>query len=369
MPSVRAIGSAGSLRAISYEDTRAAQPPIPITVATHPPLQQPNGITGVRKSKFLPDQLWLLRNARSKLYNDDRRDSGLAPSSSTVRDSRTTLSTDFESSRSLQNSPLLPQDSTPEDGTECTPTAPKTCDAPSYDRTGIPSVPQAPLLGIVTEIPTGSFDDLTLPGQVEFSSRGSMLIGGRKARNANGSVHAKPVRSRKQSVHLSPPTSTVPNRILSADEAILSNKIRSMYEDRTDQKPHGNESPPDTQDQETESSQHRTSVPNPSGSGAIPGDSTIGAASSAQDSRSPPAASRDLQSLIWEEEELAGGIEDWKNVGSGDVDRYGFIVPSQASQDSSLNSVQSKPRDPHVCRESLPFYNWLRKLRDGVVAK
>ncbi|KAL8721617.1 MAG: hypothetical protein Q9225_001741 [Loekoesia sp. 1 TL-2023] len=332
MPSVREARSAGSLRAVPYEDTRSAQPPIPIT--------------GFQNSKFPPDQPWLPRNARSKLYDDDRRDSGLAPSSSTARDSRTTFSTDFESSRSLQNSPLFPQESTPEGGTELTPAAPKTCDAPNHDCNRIPPVPQTPFLGIVTEIPTGSFDDLSLPGQVEFSSRGSMLIGGRKARNTNGSVHAKPVRSQKQSVHLSPPTSTVPKRILSADEAMLSNKVRSMYEDRADRKLEGDESPPDAQDQEAESSQHRSSIPTPSRSGDSRGDSTTGVASSTKDLRSPPATSKDLQSLIREEEELAGGIEDWKNIDSGDVDRYGFIIPSQASQASSLSSVQSKPRDP-----------------------
>lgn len=54
----------------------------------------------------------------------------------------------------------------------------------------------------------------------------------------------------------------------------------------------------------------------------------------------------DILSVLREEKELAGGIEDWDNVSVDDVDRYGFIIPSQPSADSSLNSLPSRLRDP-----------------------
>ncbi|KAI4142328.1 MAG: hypothetical protein L6R39_004981, partial [Caloplaca ligustica] len=335
MPPVRLVRSVESLRAVSYDDTTAAQPPIPVTAATPPSLSPLH-------SKLSPDQQWLPRKVRSNLRDDSRRDSGLAPSSSTARDSRTTISTDIDSSRSIRNSPSLPQLSTPGDSVLSIPTTPKRCRTPPLHDSDIPPVPQMPFVGLVTEIPTGSLDDLTSPDHIEFSKRGSMLIGGRKARrDTNASFHPRPVRSRKPSVHLSSPTSTVPKRILSADEEMLSSKVRAMYEGATDddsetasvrQLDNGDSSRIPSQQHSSSDEKHNDHVP-PS-------------LDAKRESNSPSHTSKNILSILPEEKELAGGIEDWNNVDNGDVDRYGFILPSEPSRHSSFASLSSRPREP-----------------------
>lgn len=344
---MRVVRSAESLKAVAYEDTTAAQPPIPITVATPPPLSPSKGITGPKKPKPSPLQQWLPHKTWPNLWDDGRRDSGLAPSSSTARDSGTTISTDVDSSRSLQNSPLLPQLSSPEDSALSIPPAAKRCSIPPIEDSSIPPVPQIPFLGLVTEIPTGSFDDLTLPGQIEFSSRGSMLIGGKKAkRNTNGSLQARPLGSRKPSVQLSSPASTVEKRTLSADEEMLSSKVRSMYEGGTDKASDTAGSRPVSGEKQMDDNSSRILSQAQPESKEDLGDHTRPATSSKEQVQSPPERSRGILSKVREEKELAGGIEDWENVDNNDVDRYGFIIPPQSSPDSSLTSLRSRPRDP-----------------------
>ncbi|KAL8756755.1 MAG: hypothetical protein Q9184_004395 [Pyrenodesmia sp. 2 TL-2023] len=342
MPSVRIVRSVESLKTVSYDNTTAAQPPIPVTRATPPP-PVTSTITGIRKPKHSPDQQWLSRSARSNLRDDDRRDSGLAASSSTTRDSGTTLGADAESSRSLQHSPSLPQLSKPGDSEVSVPSPKKRCKTPPAEISTIPPVPRMPFVGLVTEIPTGSLDDLTLPGRIEFSTRGSMLIGGRKAHHAKGSIHIKSARSRKPSVHLSPPTSTVPTRVLSADEEILSSKVRSMYEDTIDHSSNHAEARPTHIGTGGEGISSRI----PSEALSTPHDDQITRAATFNE-QSPGVSStkKDILSVLREEKELAGGFEDWDNVSNDDVDRYGFIIPSQPSPNSSQTSLRSRPRDP-----------------------
>lgn len=347
MPFVRIARSVEeSLKAVSYDDTTAAQPPLPVTGATSPPHSQSNGITGLKKLKLSPDQQWLSRNARSKFRDDERRDSGLAPSHSTARDSRTTLGTDVDSSWSLQHSPSLPQLATPGCSSVSIPSAAKRCYTPPVDHSPIPPVPQRPFIGLVTEIPSGSFDDLILPGQIEFSTRGSMLLGGKKVHHANGSIHTRPVRSRKPSVHLSPPASTAPQRILSADEEMLSSKVRSMYEDGTDDP--GDEAGARTIPMVGKLAGHSPRIPSqePSKNHDYLDDPSSPAIVSSEQSSSLPSTKKNILSVLREDKELAGGIEDWDNVSNNDVDRYGFIIPSQPSPKSSLATISSRPRDP-----------------------
>ncbi|KAL8937837.1 MAG: hypothetical protein Q9211_003483 [Gyalolechia sp. 1 TL-2023] len=356
MPSGRAMRVEDNLRALPYDDTIAAPPPIPITGAitgATPPARQPKSTAALREPKISPDQQWLPRIVRSKFYDDNRRDSGVAPSNSPARESRTTLIPDNESSHSLQNTPSLRQGLGPEDDRLPTPAAFKTYNDPKADRSTISPRPQTPFLGIMTQIPTGSFDDLTLPGQVEFSRRGSMFIGGEKAaKDTNGSFHLRPVRSRKQSVHLSPPVSRMSKRVLSGDEEMISNKVRTMYEDGTESTYNGIGSLPASQDKDAQGILSRASSPQPSRPVDNLEDPTSRAATPVKNSGHSPA-SRNLQSSMREERELAGGIEDWENVANGDVDRYGFIVPSQASQNPSHDSIQLKPRDsPRMQRVS-----------------
>ncbi len=350
--------SRGNLKAIPYEDTRAAKPPIPITVATPPP-NTPQRDRVLNKRPKTSGQQLSPYHARSRLDGDSRRDSGLAPSSSTARDSRTTLDTDGGSSTNLKISPSLRKHSSHDDFRSLPAAKTKRWGNPKV-HVEPPPVPQLPFLGIMTEIPTSSFEDLSKPGQLEFSKRGSMLIGGQKVNNANG----EPVKvsrvvgsRRKPSASMLSPPTTLPTRVLSADDEMLSHKVRSMYEGGTDN---------DTGLADNSSSQRGRS--NRVEESIMPGNSSTslinlknildanakGGTSARPSSRATTTTSKRESMIIREETELAGGIEDWEDLRGGDVDRYGFIVPRRLeSESSSTNSPRIiSPEPPRIQRVS-----------------
>ncbi|KAL8861886.1 MAG: hypothetical protein Q9178_001755 [Gyalolechia marmorata] len=340
-PLIRVVHSSESLSAIPYDNT---QPPTPITIATSQRPSKLKRITGLRKPKLAPGPRWPLNNARSEYREDDRRDSGLAPSSSTARNSRTTLNTEGDSNRSIGHSPSLPQLSTPDDGRAPTSASMKEWDDPYYGQAETPPVPQMPFIGLVTEIPTGSFDDLTQPGRIQFSNRGSMLLGGKKANPANGPLGNSILQRRKPSIHLSPPMPVAPKRVLSAEEQMLSSKVRSMYEEGT--KISDTTIASRLVVDEDDANASRSSVTQNSSAAPIIDHSTGLAVDSREGLKSYSDTARKTSLLRREDKELAGGIEDWENVTNGDVDRYGFIVPRKTSPDSSLRSGKPQSPDP-----------------------
>ena len=350
--------SRASLVAIPYEDTTAAKPPIPITIVRPPPQ---TGVAALRRPNASPQNL-SPETARSKLQHDVRRGSGRAPSSSTTRDSRTTLGTDVESTFSIKHSPSLPSFPAQDE----TPTSPQTRtleEQATYsprEQLIPPESPQLPFMGILTEIPTGSFEDLTLPGQVQFSKRGSMLIGGKKANNANGRAlrGGRVVGSRRQpNGSLPVPPSTVPTRILSADDEAISQKVRSMYEGGED-----NESELAAELHkkmangriEEEPIIAKESSLSPSHSGDVAGLAANGLTTHRAPSQATSATSQRDSNFGREENELAGGIEDWEDLNGGDVDRYGFIVQRRLpSHGSSANPLRANtPENPRLQRVS-----------------
>lgn len=340
VPYVRLLPSQDSLKALSDHDIRA-EPPI---VATRPDPKS-KGITRLRKPRDRADQPWSLFKSRSNLRDDHRRDSGLAPSSSTARDSKTTLSTEAESNRSLQHSPSIPQLSTPADSATPAPAKLKIWARSNPDLPDLSTTPQSPFIGLVTEIPTGGLGDLGSPGKLEFSTRGSMLIGGKKATH-NGSLRKSIIRSRNPSVHLTPPTSTTPKRLLSADEEILSSKVRSMYDNGNDEISDtliGSE--PDMKEKIHAAPLEATSG-NPSRSNSSVAELGRLDSSPTDRSESSPSTNREILSQLKSDKELAGGIEDWENVHGGDVDRYGFIVPSEPLRGSSRSQSQTEHLEP-----------------------
>lgn len=203
-----------------------------------------------------------------------------------------------------------------------------------------------PFIGLLTEIPTGSLDDLTQPGQVEFTNRGSMLLGGKKANFANGSLRNSGLTGGQQRVHLSPPTPTVPTRVLSTDEQLLSSKVRSMYEDGIDKA------------SSTAAVSRSTSVGKDANASSSdislhPRDINDGSTRLKEDtvkfsgaSGSSPSTDRKTSLQLHDGRELAGGIEDWENVSNGEVDRYGFILPPKRTPDTSLKSGRARSPDP-----------------------
>ncbi len=341
--------SSDYLKAISYEDTKPARPPIPITVVP-PPISRDGASAGSRP-KTSPEPYLRPDKGQSRLYNDLRRDSGMATSSSTARDSRTTIATDAES---LKKSPSLPR-ITLED--EFAPAPPKKTrkwsgfKAKKADpKVEHPPTIGQPFLGITTDIPTGSFEDLTLPGRVDFSHRGSMLIGGKKATGvANGHARLKSGR-RQPSISMLAALPDSGGRVLSADDVLLSQRVRSMYEAGC------------AVEHDSMSQRLVSSVPGQNGEEAATQNGTGITISRAQgspdtskssyssDHATPGSVTVDSgreSATRREENELAGGIEDWEDVQGGDVDRYGFIVPRRLpSQGSSMQSGQPHSPDP-----------------------
>ena len=349
--------SRGDLKTVPYEDTKAAKPPIPITVATPPPnTAQREKILNQRPKTS--DQQLSPYSVRSRLREDQRRDSGLAPSSSTARDSRTTLGTDGGSSTSLKLSPSIRKYSSQDDFKSPPATRTKRWGSPKMD-VDPPPVPQLPFLGIMTEIPTGSFEDLAIPGHLEFSKRGSMLIGGKKANNGNGEAitTSRVVGSRrKPSTSMLSPPIAVPTRVLSADDEMLSHKVRSMYENGTDK---DSDLVDDSHPHRGRGDQVGASVMPGASSNSMINLSHILSAnkdcgSSARALSRSTTISKKESMIAREENERAGGMEDWQDLGGGDVDRYGFIV--QRRIDSECSSMNSRrimtPEPPRIQRVS-----------------
>lgn len=300
--------SNGGLKAIPYEDTKAATPPIPITSVRFSPPAGPIEPASPQPSPY---------SARLKLPDGVRRDSGLAPSTTiSPIQSRTTLASDLESVPSPKESSIKK--------IRKWRTGKGRSAKEEVEDLAVAHEPA--FMGIATEIPTGSFEDLTMPGKVQFSKRGSMLIGGQKANQANGSSHrpSRLIGSRRilesSTASLS---SSLPSRALSTDDEILSHKVRSLYEG-------GSERVADW--------------------AGIRGNSTLleeVAGESVPEPASylsPPGLSHRKSLITLEENELAGGIEDWEDIDGGDVDRYGFIVQRKlASQRSSVHSTMPEP--------------------------
>lgn len=327
--------SSGSLKAISYEDTKAAKPPIPITSARFSP-PSAGGQAGLRWPIEPASPQPSPYPALLKLPDGVRRDSGLAPSTTiTPIESRTTLGTDLESvpcPKEYPNYPRLPH-SDDESSIKNIRKWGTSKGRSAKENVEDPAVFQPPFMGIATEIPTGSFEDLTMPGKLQFSKRGSMLIGGQKANQANGSSHrpSRLIGSRRilesSTASLS---SGIPSRALSADDEILSHKVRSLYEGGSDRVSDW-----------AGIRGHRSLLEDVVGEN-LPVASQLNA----------PGLSHRKSLITLEENELAGGIEDWEDIDGGDVDRYGFIVQRKlASQRSSVHSTMPEPT-PRIQRMS-----------------
>ncbi|KAF2878072.1 rab-GTPase-TBC domain-containing protein [Massariosphaeria phaeospora] len=240
--------------------------------------------------------------------------------------------------------------------------------------------------GLDTIIPTGDFDDLTSPNQVSFSKRGSMLLGGKRVNRMNkqlglvwDGVSASPrtpVCRKEKGQHEHPEQSTQPkdaqnelsasasphpsarspsrysgrarsasNRVLSADEMMLSRRVRAMYR-------HGNESAVDWDGIEEESG----SVPNGFAENSSVAGTPVNSSSLTVDRHledsSSIVSSRRASTIAKEPTETAGGLEDWADMEDGEVDRYGFIVPKKTVSRGSSNGNLDAPENPRIHRVS-----------------
>lgn len=203
-------------------------------------------------------------------------------------------------------------------------------------------------------IPTGGFADELSTGSIEFSKRGSMLLDGKRLNQSykKPSLILAPIvddeRKEVPEENTMAPNTTLPAttkppptprslperppaKMLSADEEMLSEKVRSFYAAGTDDQ-HPSESSTNLAAKMGARWQQTLSTDNQSMS--IP---SLSRATSTTDinedvdiSRHPSmtASASGHTSLVHDREELelAGGLEDWKDIGNADVDRYGFII-------------------------------------------
>lgn len=188
---------------LRYEDSIAAKPPIPVTIApprapptdTHPALRRP--MSAVPEAKMVEEER--------------KRDSGLAPTTTsskrgtgsvkTVEESPLGVVINFNSTPTAQPAVSPIRSVTPEKETPASPTTPKTIKRGSVG-SGIrwrpgsrknsvsqaPDTPKEEFLPITTPIPTESLLDEGFLDGMSFSKRGSIMLGGKKGVNG----HARP---------------------------------------------------------------------------------------------------------------------------------------------------------------------------------
>ena len=344
-PAPRPLGDDG-LQAIPYDDTQAAKLPILSRAPSSPfdrPGKKPNGLQP--PSAASSPQLSLPATP-PKINSYVRRDSGLAPSTvATVRDSRTTFTTYTDSVPSPKVAPSPPTSPVPEDPLL---TLPKSNRGRGLSKgraqkgNGLLSPsPQNSFERITTEIPTGSLDDLTTPGEVEFSNRGSMLLGGRKVNQANGHSlsHSRQIGTRSlQNVSITPHSFTVPARIISVDDEAVSQKVRLMYEAGTDR---GSDMPDQSgalgkgHSKRSQKMFDKAHLRPPNASSVAESENL--ADENSRKTRTIKGEKRSV--LLRDANELAGGMEDWEDLDGSDVDRYGFIVPKSVFPPGSGKSA------------------------------
>lgn len=331
----------------------AAPPPLPATPKAPAGPATRGWLSSVRRPRTSPGPKASALRRTQHCEDDDRRDSALAPSNCTTANEPSTPT-------SLRKTPSLPaivvQDE--RQSGSISRGYPRSLDGDSArdNRTSF--------MGLDTIIPTGSLDDLTSDAQVSFSKRGSMLLGGKKANRrskqldalvASAPAPSTPPRQDGQeqpkaqqeltpptaaNTHLTPSPRSVSRfsargrgtslRVLSADEMMLSRKVRTMYK-------HGNESAVDwdTPEEDDGISAATSLMDNSSISNTAANTSSLTVDGNNEDTSSLLSANRDL-TLPKEAHETAGGVEDWSNLEGGEVDRYGFIIPKKtASREGS----------------------------------
>ena len=207
-----------------------------------------------------------------------------------------------------------------------------------------------------TSIETGAFDDPFGEDHLSFSKRGSVLLDGFKANSTSGMSRAGSVLSKKSPIMSTSksPSLGLPQRSPSVLERRLSQKVRSMYEgvamDEDGERGLGivAESPVtenneehqreirQTPDDATDTITELPRITSPSHSDlSVPsGHLTV---------RGGNKRSSYIRMEPWE---AAGGLEDWRDVNSRDVDRYGFVRPSTSKSRTSSMVSSHAPSTP-----------------------
>ncbi|KAI9674159.1 MAG: hypothetical protein M1817_001977 [Caeruleum heppii] len=211
-------------------------------------------------------------------------------------------------------------------------------------------------LRISMDIPTGNLFGLDTFDQMAFSNRGSILLGGKKSNHlSNG--HTRTHGGRRRPSEADPLSSPlVGTKVLSADEEMLSRKLRSMYDvgegSGVNGFPVGFASMGEMQNYRdepvTEDAPSSTTADSTPPHNAHNVHSALISNGNATKALGPNHRRESM--ILREEHELAGGIEDWENVDGRDVDRYGFIVKRKPPSTSSSAASTQRPRTPEPQR-------------------
>ncbi|KPI44431.1 TBC domain-containing protein [Cyphellophora attinorum] len=216
---------------------------------------------------------------------------------------------------------------------------------------------------LAVDLSPGSFGDEFGDDHIKFSKRGSMLVDGRKVSNSSTKPNnLAPIGDRLEQTQTDGASSSLPQtqgglrhrpsvKVLSTDEEALSEKVRSYYAFGSEAH-HDNDA--------------ASSIANRMGlrwQDALAGTNTeassmasLSRGTSTTDIHSDPGSQQNgsrissmQRDFLREVTELAGGIEDWNEVDSADVDRYGFIVPKP---DTGPNGITRSPTTKQLTRVS-----------------
>lgn len=142
-------------------------------------------------------------------------------------------------------------------------------------------------------------------------------------------IYGAPPRRLKPSGSLRVREVAIPSRAISADEDMLSRRVRLMYEK-------GEENVSDTEVVESMAAENGVLWEESPGA-ADPPDT-----GSSSTTKRVSAIVPDQRNSTPKKEtnELAGGVEYWQNIRAGDVDRYGFIRPKSGNGADGSNPIQ-----------------------------
>ena len=291
-----------SLHGVPYDDTPPGEPPVRVKTATLLQRVDPDGTPATEAPTFV--------SANQKLQKN------LDPTqiTSSIGESLGSANTEVYSISNQTSVPSIPQirveNTSKTNGTS--EKRPGSSKPPTSKDGRSPLSTNLPELSL--NLPDGALSDEIKVDGMSFTKRGSMLIDGRK-------VSASSTQSRKPRL-----SGTASRKILSDEEESLSERVRSFYDIGTESL---SQVEVNSIDQEMRS--RWLSSLNTAETLSTPSASRT---TSATDLRSQPSMpsirinerpSR-LSMIVREENELAGGIEDWQDVKDGDVDRYGFIL-------------------------------------------
>ncbi|KAJ9216178.1 hypothetical protein DTO166G4_2110 [Paecilomyces variotii] len=361
-----------SVRAIAFDDTVAAKAPVQIKSVSSPtPVDQPPD----RKLSCTSTPSSDGRSVRPACESDhaERQDSGIATMYA-LKELRPIRTADSQSAQSLKSPRSVP--SIVVDEQSGRPSSHwserrwaglrgRKSSTDSDAKTAPPPTPpvEAPFRGITLSIPTGSFEDLSVPG-LEFSKRGSIVsnvsndnreekpstssenkpmtssglsdsaVNVRRTDKTDNRTDTRRMRS-SHSLRLRPTSSA--SRAISADEDLLSRRVRLMYEK-------GEE---DVSDAEVSKAMAIENGVLWEESTPTEGGTDVGSdANVSTDMKSVTSVGHTNGSIKREAYELAGGIEDWHDIRAGEVDRYGFIIPRCNAHSGECAA------EPHIQRVS-----------------